>query len=70
LAPWDWDPEGPMLASRPALAIGDSEARNASTELDWARAFHERAKLAQMKTEVISIPIVALSTYGGAIADF
>lgn len=33
-APDDLEPEGPMLAKRPAFAIGDSEAAYASAVLD------------------------------------
>lgn len=40
-APADFEPLGPMLARRPAFAMGDSVATYESTELDWAR--HELA---------------------------
>lgn len=35
-APEDFEPEGPMLARTPALAIGTSVAKYASAELDCA----------------------------------
>lgn len=38
LAPCDLEPLGPMLASTPALAIGDSEATYASAALDCPNA--------------------------------